>query len=165
MKKKQKRKLQLRQKTINESLTFQTKFGAKQKLENLSAKTEARLTEEILIFQNMGIAEDLLTLKNIIDDLKIELGLLAEPSEGILAGSYTAYSLGLEPTNPIETGNNLNPLNLNLPLDITISFDNEIRNQAVDWMKAQGYEVTTYLGQPLLKLKQTRVLIRRVVKS
>ena len=165
MKKDQKRKLQLKQKSINESLKFQTMFGAKQKFGDVSTKIETRLNEEILVFQNMGVTEDLLTLKNIIEDVKKELGFLAEPSKGILAGSYTAYCLGLEPSNPVETGKYLDPLDFTLPLNLTISYDNEIRNQVVDWIKAHDFEVTTRLGNPLLKLKQIRILIRRVVKS
>ena len=165
MKKDLKRKLQLHQKEQNESLTFQTKFGAKRKFDELTTEIEERINEEILVLKNMGLAEDILTLKSIIDKVKQELGYLAEPSKGILAGSYVAYSLGLEPTNPIDTGNELNPLDFTLPLNLTISFDNEIRNEVVNWMKSHGYELTTYLGQPLLKLKQTRVIIRRVVKQ
>ena len=165
MKKDLKRKLQLRQKEQNESLTFQTKFGAKRKFNELTTEIEERINEEILVLKNIGVAEDILTLKGIIDKVKQELGYLAEPSKGILAGSYVAYSLGLEPTNPIDTGNELNPLDFTLPLNLTISYDNEIRNEVVNWMKKHGYELTTYLGQPLLKLKQTRVIIRRVVKQ
>ena len=165
MKKDLKRKLQLRQKEQNESLTFQTKFGAKRKFNELTTEIEERINEEILVLKNMGVAEDILTLKVIIDKVKQELGYLAEPSKGILAGSYVAYTLGLEPTNPNDTGNELNPLDFTLPLNLTISYNNEIRNEVVNWMKNHGYELTTYLGQPLLKLKQTRVIIRRVVKQ
>lgn len=165
MKKNQKNKQKQHQKEQNEALEFLTKFGAKQKFGEVTEEIEARLDEEIHVFRNLGVAEDLITLKNILDKLKTELGYTAEPSNGILAGSYVAFSLGLEPSNPLETSNELNPLDLKLPLNLTISFDNEVRNQVAEWMKTNGYEVSTYLGQPLLKLKQTRVLIRRVVKQ
>lgn len=165
MKKDQKRKQQLRQKTLNEALEFQAMFGARQKMGSVDKEVEDRLNEEILVFRNMGVADDFLMLKDIIDHIRIELGLSAELSKGILAGSYVAYSLGLEPLNPMETGNDLDPLDFTLPLNLTICYDNEIRNQAVSWMKDHGYEMTTYLGQPLLRLTQTRVLIRRVVKD
>lgn len=164
MKKDQKRKQQLRQQTINDSLRFHTLFGAKLKFKEITPEIETRLNEEILVFKNMGVAEDLLTLKDIIDIVRGELNYQAETSKGILAGSYTAYCLELEPSCPMDTGNELNPQDFTLPLYLTISYDNEIRNQAVNWMKEHGYELTTYLGQPLLKIKQVRVLIRRVVK-
>jgi DNA polymerase III alpha subunit len=165
MKKVKKRRQQLQQRTVNNALMFNTMFGARQKFGEVPADVEQRIAEEVLVFQNLGVAEQLLTLKDIIDHIKLDLGFQAEPTKGILAASYAAYCLGLEPSNPMDTSNELNPLDFTLPFNLTISYDNEIRNQAVDWMKSHGYEVTTYLGQPLLKLNQVRVLIRRVVKG
>lgn len=165
--KNQKRKQQLQQRAKNESLAFQTLFGAKQKFNALTSEIEERIKEEILIFQNLGLAEDLLNLKSLMEGVKQELGYEAEPSRGILAGSYVAYSLGIEPSNPEITGNDIEPKDLQsaLPLALTIRYDNEIRNKVVDWMKTQGYEFTTYMSQPMLKLKNTRVRILRVVKE
>ena len=42
MNKEQKRKVQLQQRTLNESLTFQTMFGAKQKFDSLTPEIETR---------------------------------------------------------------------------------------------------------------------------
>ena len=162
-----KRKQQLQLRAKNESLAFQTLFGAKQKYGNLTSEIEERINEEVLVFQNLGLAEDLLNLKNLMEGVKLELGYEAEPSKGILAGSYVAYSLGIEPSNPELTGNDIEVKDLQtaLPISLTIRYDNEIRNKVVDWMKAQGYEFTTYMSQPMLKLKNARVIIRRVVKD
>jgi len=165
MKKDQKRKQKLQERAFNESLKFQTMYGAKQKFGEVTPEIEARLNEEILVFMNMGIAEDLLRLKNTMEAIVKELGYMAEPSKGILAGSYVAYSLGLEPGNPMETGKELNPDDFQPPLNLTVSYDNEIRNKVVDWLKSHQYEVSTYLSQPLLILGKIRVHIRRVVKS
>ena len=49
MNKKQKRKVQLQQRTLNESLTFQTMFGAKQKFDSLTPEIETRIKEELLV--------------------------------------------------------------------------------------------------------------------
>jgi len=165
MKKDKRRKQVLKERAFNESLTFLTMYGARTKFGEITVEIDGRLREEILVFKNMGVAEDLLKLKKILETIDKELGYMAEPSKGILAGSYVAYSLGLEPENPMETGNELNPLDFQPPLNLTVSYDNQIRNEVVEWLKSQGHEVTTYLGQPLLKLKKTRILIRRVVKS
>ncbi len=166
MNKEQKRKVQLQQRTLNESLAFQTMFGAKQKFESLTPEIETRLKEELLVFANLGIAKDLMTLRDAMDKVKSQFGYMAEPSKGILAGSYVAYSLGLEPSNPMETGKDIDPKDFQvaLPLGLTISYDNEVRNEVVNWMKEQGYEFTTYMSQPMLKLENTRVIIRRVLK-
>ncbi len=105
MNKEQKRKVQLQQRTLNESLAFQTMFGAKQKFESLTPEIEVRIKEELLVFANLGIAKDLMrALKDVMDKVKEQLGYSAEPSKGILAGSYVAYCLGLEPGNPMMTG-------------------------------------------------------------
>lgn len=77
MKKDQKRKQQLRQKTLNEALEFQAMFGARQKMGSVDKEVEDRLNEEILVFRNMGVADDFLMLKDIIDHIRIELGLSA----------------------------------------------------------------------------------------
>lgn len=165
MKKDLERKQKLHEKAQNESLVFQTMFGAKQKYGEISTEIETRLKEEILVIKNLGIAEDLLTLKTIIDRIKQEIGYRIEPSKEILACSYVAYCLGLEPFNPTDTQIVLNTLDFKQPIYLSICYDNEIRNKVVDWMKANGYEISSYLGQPLLKLKKVRIVIRRVVKS
>ena len=154
MNKEQKRKVQLQQRTLNESLTFQTMFGAKQKFESLTPEIETR------------IKEDLMTLKDVMDKVKEQLGYSAAPSKGILAGSYVAYCLGLEPGNPMMTGKDIEPkdFQVTLPLGLTICYDNEVRNEVVNWMKEHGCEFTTYMTQPMLKLENTRVIIRRVLK-
>lgn len=165
MNKEQKRKAELSAKTKTESLIFQTLWGARQKMEEATADMEQRINEEFVVFKNLGLVEDILTLKNALDSLRHELNIKSEPSKGILAGSVIAYCLDLEPTNPMETGVQLNPSDFQLPLQLTISFDNEVRNQAVDWLKNHKFEVTTLLGQPMLKLPKVRAAIRRVLKS
>ena len=70
MNKEQKRKVQLQQRTFNESLTFQTMFGAKQKFDSLTPEIETRIKEELLVFANLGIAKDLMTLRDVMDKVK-----------------------------------------------------------------------------------------------
>lgn len=165
MKKEQKRQEQLRQRTLNESLQFQTMFGARQKFAAIPAEIEVRLNQEMALFADLGVAEDILTLKDIMEKVKSELGYSAEPSKGVLANSMVAYCLGIEPNNPSEAVGSLSPLELRLPIHLDVYYDNDIRNQVAAWIKEHGYEFSTYLGQPLLKLKKSRIVFRRVVKS
>lgn len=167
MKKDKKRKMQLQQKALNESFEFQTLYGARQKFETLTPEIQQRIHEELLVFTNLGLAKDLMVLKDVIDKVKQQLGFCAEPCKGILAESYVAFAIGIEATNPMETEANLNPKDFqdSLPIALTICYDNEIRNKVVDWMKTQGFELTTYLGQPVLKLEHTRIIIKRVIKE
>lgn len=165
MKKDLKRKAALEAKANDGALAFLTQFGAKNRLGELTPEMKQRIDEELQVFKNLGVAEDLLTLKNAMERIRKDLNVASEPTKGILAGSLVAYCLGLEPTNPTETQAELNPLEFKVPLQLTVSFDNEVRNQVVDWLKTHGFEMTTQIGQPLLKLTNTRVTIRRVVKS
>ena len=163
----QRRKMQLQQRTLNESLVFQTMYGAKQKFESMTPEIETRLQEELMVYTNLGLSKDLMTLRDVMDKVKQQFGYCAEPCRGILAGSYVAFALGIESTNPMLSEAVLDPkdFQISLPLGLTICYDNEIRNEVVNWMKAQGLTVGSYLGQPMLKLEHTRVIIRRVVKE
>ncbi|MDY3852435.1 MAG: hypothetical protein SO013_06040 [Prevotella sp.] len=107
MKKEQKRKTQLQQRVLNESLAFQTMFGARQKLGTLTPKIETRLHEELVIFTNLGIAKYLMVLKDVMDKVKLQRGYVPEPCKGILASSYVAYCLGIDSTHPMEKDNKL----------------------------------------------------------
>lgn len=51
------------------------------------------------------------------------------------------------------------------PLQVKLYFDNDVRNQVVEWVKAQYPNVTTRLGQPIVKLPNVVVEFRKVVKN
>jgi len=78
------------------------------------------------------------------------------------------FLLGITTTCP-----NLNRLNMSLtrvesiqlPLQVVLYYDNEIRNKVVDWVKARYENVTTRLGQPVLKRPNMVIEFKRVVKS
>ncbi|MBQ2589872.1 MAG: hypothetical protein II576_11525, partial [Prevotella sp.] len=75
------------------------------------------------------------------------------------------FILGITTTQPESTTYVPDIFTAQPSLQVTIAYDNKFRNQAVNWMKANGYEISSYLGQPLLKLKNVRIAIRRVLKS
>lgn len=164
MKKDKKRKADISAKAKKESLRFQTIWGAKQKLNELTPEIETRIDEELRLFANLQLIADLLVLKTIIDNIKNKLGINNEPTRGMLAGSMVAFCLGIEPQNPISGGQVMDLSDLTLPLQLTISYDNEIRQDVTNWLTANGYNMSTYMGQPLIKLTNSRIVIRRVVK-
>ena len=53
----------------------------------------------------------------------------------------------------------------NQKMQVVLYYDNEIRNQVIDWVKARYEKVTTRLGQPILKRPNMLVEFKRVVKS
>ena len=165
MKKDKKRKAVIEMKAKLESLRFQTLWGAEQKLGEVALAVETRIDEELRLFSNLQIVEDLLDLKIFVDRIKNELGHENEPTIGMLAGSMVAYCLGLEPENPMLSEKTPDLSDLKLPLQLAVSYDNNIRNSVAEWLKANGCDMSTFLGQPVLKLTNSRVVIRRVVKD
>ena len=165
MKKNQRRKAAVELKAKMESLRFQTVWGAEQKLDEVTPEILTRIDEELRLFSNLQLVADLLDLKIFVDRIKNELDHEIEPTIGMLAGSMVAYCLGFEPTNPMLSDKTPDLSDLKLPLQMYISYDNEIRNEIADWLRANGYEMNTYFGQPLVRLKNSRIVLRRVVKD
>lgn len=160
----QKRKAQLATRAKNESFRFQVEFTRRQKGINIMGMGQDLTTELDAICQN-GLTDALLDMARIIEGIRKELGFEQEADKCSLNGSLVPFILGITATQPDSTTYVPGIFTEHQPLQVTIAFDNEIRNQAVKWMVANGYEISSYLGQPLLKLKNVRIVIRRVVKS
>ena len=103
--------------------------------------------------------------QKIVEGIRKELGYEQEEDKCSLNGFLVPFILGITATQPKSTTYNPGIFTAQKPLQVTIAYDNEIINQAVNWMKANGYEISSYLGQPLLKLKNLRIVIRRVLNS
>ena len=160
----QKRKAQLAARAKNESFRFQVEFTRKQKGIDIMGMVQNLTTELDDICQN-GLTDALLDLAKIVEGIRNELGFEQEADKCSLNGSLVPFILGITSTQPNCTTYVSSIFTAQQPLQVTIAYDNEIRNQAVNWMKANGYEISSYLGQPLLKLKNVRTVIRRVVRS
>ena len=160
----QKRKAQLATRAKNESFRFQVEYMRKQKGIDIVGMEQDLTTELDTICQN-DLTDALLDLAKIVEGIRKELGYEQEVDKCSLNGSLVPFILGITATQPNSTTYVSGIFTANQPLQVTIAYDNEIRNRVVDWMKKNGYEISSYLGQPLLKLKNFRVIIRRVVKS
>ena len=126
---------------------------------------EQNLTTELDAICQNGLTDALLDLAKMVEVMRKELGFEQEADKCSLNGSLVPFILGITATQPDSATYVPDIFTEHQPLQVTIAFDNEIRNQAVKWMEANGYEISSYLGQPLLKLKNVRIVIRRVVKS
>lgn len=164
MNKDQKRKVQLATRAKNESFRFQVEFTRKQKCIDIMGMEQNLTTELDAICQN-NLTDALLDLAKIVEGVRKELGFEQEADKCSLNGSLVPFILGITTVQPDSTTYVPGLFTAQHPLQVTIAFDNEIRNQAVKWMEANGYEISSYLGQPLLKLKNARIVIRRVVRS
>ena len=162
--KEQKRKAQLATRAKNESFRFQVEYTRKQKSIDIMGM-ERNLTAELDAICQNGLTDALLDLAKMVEVMRKELGFEQEADKCSLNGSLVPFILGITATQPDSTTYVPGIFTEHQPLQVTIAFDNEIRNQAVKWMEANGYEISSYLGQPLLKLKNVRIVIRRVVRS
>ena len=160
----QKRKAQLAARAKNESFCFQVEYARKQKGINIMGMEQILTAELDAICQN-DLTDALLDLAKIVEGIKKELGFEQEADKCSLNGSLVPFILGITTAQPDCATYVSGIFTAQQPLQVSIAYDNEIRNQAVKWMEANGYEISSYLGQPLLKLKNVRIVIRRVVKS
>ena len=132
-----KRKAQLNEKARTESFRFQVMWEKSQKLPEMPDET---LNAELNALCEKGLAEEMFTLRDIVEGVRKELGYQTEAGKGSLE-------------------------NIQLPLQVVLYYDNEIRNRVVDWVKARYEKVTTRLGQPILKRPNMVIEFKRVVKS
>lgn len=160
----QKRKAQLATRAKNESFRFQVEYARKQKGIDIMGMEQNLNAELDAICQN-NLTDALLDLAKIVEGIQKELGFEQEVDKCSLNGTLVPFILGITETKPDSATYVPDIFAAQQPLQVTIAYDNEIRNQAVNWMKANGYEISSYLGQPLLKLKNVRIVINRVVKQ
>ena len=149
-----------------ESLQFQAEWGAKKLGVEISDVVRQRITEEVMVLGNMGLVEAVLTLKDTIEGIKGRFALNPEDVSGALEGSMVAFCVGILDKNPMDNDEVIDPNILNTPCMVKLKFDNDVRNQVVEWMREKNYgEVKTMLGKPVLKLMNMIVEFGRVIRE
>lgn len=149
-----------------ESLQFQAEWGAKKLGVEMSDVVRQRITEEVMVLGNMGLVEAVLTLKDTIEGIKGRFALNPEDVSGALEGSMVAFCVGILYKNPMDSDEVIDPNILNAPCMVKLKFDNDVRNQVVEWVREKNYgEVKTMLGKPVLKLKNMIVEFGRVIRE
>lgn len=160
----QKRKAQLATRAKNESFRFQVEYMRKQKGVDILVMEQALEAELDAICQN-GLTDDLLTLAKIVEGIRQELKFEQEADLCSLNGSLVPYILGITKVCPNSASYVPDLFAAQKPLQVVVAYVNEIRNRAVDWVKAHHEGVTTRLGQPILKLQGIVIEFKRVVKG
>ena len=149
-----------------EFLQFQAEWGAKKLGVEMSDVVRQRITEEIMVLGNMGLVEAVLTLKDTIEGIKGRFALNPEDVSGALEGSMVAFCVGILDKNPMDSDEVIDPNILNAPYMVKLKFDNDVRNQVVEWVREKNYgEVKTMLGKPVLKLMNMIVEFGRVIRE
>ncbi len=159
----QKRKAQLATRTKNEAFCFQVEYMRKQKGIDIAGLEQALKVELDAICQ-IGITEAMQDLAKIVEGVKEELGFEPEVDKCSLNGAIVPYIFGITKVCPDSTSYIPGIFGAQNPFQVTIAYDNEIRNRVVDWVKAHYEGVTTRLGQPIIKLQNMVVEFKRVLK-
>ena len=152
----------IKQKALIESLIFQTNWGIKK----IYGSPEDSITEmvktELDYIVELNLFEDLLMIKKFVDDVKSAFSIEPVAERGDFCNSLVALALGIGRIKIITE--------LNAPADwkrlaekkiLSIYYPNDVRNSIVDYAKQNGYNVSTYLGKPMIKFSNLFLLIER----
>ena len=160
-KKNQKKAEAQAKKSAVESLRFQAHWGLKQRgcEDDMFHK---HVDAEVDIIAELELAQDMLAIKALVDDVKQAFGVTPTPEKGNLTKSPTAVTLGIA---YVEDMNNMgNPLSWSEMKEqklVKIYYPEEYRNQIIDWAKANDYNTSTYLGRPIVKFCKLYIIIER----
>ena len=92
-----KRKAQLNEKARTESFRFQVMWEKSQKLPEMPDET---LNAELNALCEKGLAEEMFTLRDIVEGVRKELGYQTEAGKGSLEGTIVPFLLGITTTCP-----------------------------------------------------------------
>lgn len=152
----------IKQKALIESLIFQTNWGIKK----IYGSPEDSITEmvktELDCIVELNLFEDLLMIKKFVDDVKSAFGIEPVAERGDFCNSLVALALGIGKVNDIEKVGM--PIAWHELLErkiLCIYYTNDIWNTIVEYAKHNGYNVSTYLGKPIIKLSKIFVLLDR----
>lgn len=152
----------VKQKAMIESLIFQTNWGIKKLYKNPSDLISTLVKVELEYIIELNLFEDLLLLKMFVENVKSVFGVEPIAEYGDFNRSLVALALGIGKVNDIEK--------VGIPIAwhellekkiLSIYYTNDIRNTIVDYAKHNGYNVSTFLGKPIIKLSKIFVLLER----
>ena len=158
----QKKNNTIKRKAMIESFIFLTNWGLK-KLHTTPSNSVVTMTRtELDCIMDLNLFEDLLMIKKFVDDVKSAFNIKPVAERGDFCNSCVAFALGIGGMNVITE--------LNMPADwkrlaekkiLSIYYPNDVRNSIVDYAKQNGYNVSTYLGKPMIKFSNLFLLIER----
>lgn len=165
-KKNQNRKQQIANKNAVESLRFQTHYGLKVKGYEEGDLFQQLADIEVDFISELGLTQDILDIKKMIDGVRANLHEEPTPMIGDFCTSICAIALKIASIPELDK--------MQLPVSwqeqvdkkiLTIFYPDETRNAVVEWAKMNGYNTSTYLGQPIVKFTKLYIRIERRVGS
>jgi len=162
-KKDAKRQEALARKSAAQSLDFLTMWGLKQLGYDEGCIWQTHAKTELKYINELGLTEDLLMLKQFVDKVKHELGCGVVVGVGDFTQSIVCLALSISKIEdfekveiPTKTWEGLFAQKV-----LAIYYPESIRNEVVSWARTNGFNMSTYLGQPILKLNHLFILIKR----
>ena len=149
-KKKQNRKQQIANKNAVESLRFQTHYGLKVKGYEEGDFFQQLADVEVDFISELGLTQDILDHE--------------EPTPMIGDFSTSICAIALKIASIPELDKMLLPVSWQEQMDkkiLTIYYPEEKRNAVVEWAKINGFNTSTYLGQPIVKFTKLYIRIER----
>ncbi len=146
-----------------EALQFQTHWGLKQIGEDESSLLHKLADEEIEFIRELNIESDILDIKKFIENIKRVFNITPIADSGDFTRSIVTLALGIGRISDMRK--------IDVPVSwsdqiqkkiLAIVFDEEHRNEIVIWAKDNGYNTSTYLGQPIVKFQQLFIKIERM---
>ena len=163
-KKNQKRNEALKLKSAIETLSFQTSWGMK-KLGGDDGEKYGELAKvEVDYLTELGLVQDILSIKDLVDGIRKEFQVEPCVELGDFCDSLVTMALGISRIGSIK--------DMGMPTDweelvqkklLKIYYPEEVRNRIFEWVKASGYNTSTYLGQPIVKFNKLFILLERNV--
>ena len=161
-KKNQKKAEAQAKKSVVESLRFQAHWGLKQLGHDDGNLFHQFVDTEVNFIAELELAQDMLAIKALVDDVKQAFGVTPTPEKGDLTKSPTAVALGIAYVEDMnKMGNPLSWSEMKEQKLVKIYYPEEYRNQIIDWAKANDYNTSTYLGRPIVKFCKLYIIIER----
>ena len=152
----------IKQKTMIESLIFQTNWGIKRIYDSPEDSITEMVKTELDCIVELNLVENLLMIKKFVDDVKSAFSIEPIAERGDFCNSLVALALGIGRTNIItELNASADWQGLVEKKILSIYYTNEMRNTIVDYAKQNGYNISIYLGKPIIKLSKIFVLLDR----
>ncbi len=160
--KKSRKEAALTKKKAIESLRFQTHWGLKQLGENEGSLLHRMADVEVEHIVELGLEQDILSIKRFLDDIKYALHISPVPDSGDFTRSIVTLALGIGSISDISKMKLPTPWIDQIKKKIlAVVFPKKNRHEIISWAKNNGYNTSTYLGQPIVKFQQIYILIKR----
>ena len=158
----QKRKQELAERSLVESLSFQVHYGLKMMGREEDDLFQQLADAEVNFISELGLTQDILSLKNLVEGVKRDLQVEPTPEKGDFQTSVSAIALGIASISSLDS--------MKVPVSweelikkrmLEIFYPEEKRSLVLQWAKQNGFSTSTYLGQPIVKFNKIYVVMKR----